>query len=945
MTEAVQPWALHAWRAPRALYGAAAVLLLALVGLAGAPAARAEDGGKALPPPVVRDVRKGAPAPPSVPPRVAPAPAPRPAPGPAPVRAPRAAPPQPVAPPRAGPAVPPRIVPAPPVVPAPFPPALPSGSVPAPPTAADQAEPPGAAFDAFLEDPGEEDEETLDLTLGGDRPTIVQIEFDGNALFATDSLKVMMQLKEGEPFDPVDLDRDLATLYRFFEKVRVATEEVGGGVILRFLVEENPLVVELNIYGAEEIGVEEVRSLMSTRVGFPLFPYALASDAEDLVEAYRMRGFYFAQVPEPVITTLANGGRRVDFTIVEGPEVEVQKILFRGNTSVSRRDMMEIMETSERGLIPFLSSDTFRMDLLLEDLVAIKRLYESRGFLDAEVVLDDLRFSDDKGRVIITIVVVEHQPYCVGTIDVEIERIEPGEPGAPPPEDIAYFTQERLRTMLGLCPGRRFDGETAEEGIQRIVKAYYGRSYMDADVRPLERRGRERQNVVDVTLRVDEGRKSRLRRLHFVGNEYTRDKVLRREVKVAPGGYIDRAELDRSLARLNGLQYFERVTMQIRDVKCTDGEIVPGYKDVTYEVVEGSTGKLNFGVGISTDGGLLGSISFQKENFDITRWPRSFKELTSRRAFTGAGQTFNVFFAPGTITSQFSVGFTEPHLFGSDLALSLSAYKRLNFREDYDVDIMGYGVGLSYPLLEDDEYRYRLRGEIRWRHENDRVQNVGPSAVPGAFLFRGDNELRSLSAGLTFNTVDDFAKPKWSTRTRLIFQYAGGVLGGDLDFMKFEAGHELDFIAFVDSDGKRHRFSVRGDLGWAEPMPDTPELPPFERFYMGGNRMRGFSFRGAGPHINGEPTGGEWLVLTSAEYLIPIVKDTFGVVGFVDAGTLATTINAQDAGLWRVSVGFGVRIKIPMLGPTPLAFDFGFPLMYEEEDERTLISFALGRDF
>jgi outer membrane protein insertion porin family len=143
----------------------------------------------------------------------------------------------------------------------------------------------------------------------------------------------------------------------------------------------------------------------------------------------------------------------------------------------------------------------------------------------------------------------------------------------------------------------------------------------------------------------------------------------------------------------------------------------------------------------------------------------------------------------------------------------------------------------------------------------------------------------------------------------------------------------------------RHKVTVRTSMGWAQALDDTPEVPPFERFYMGGNLLRGFSYRGAGPHIRGNPTGGEWLVLASAEYLYPLVKDLFGVVAFVDSGTLATTFDAPDSGLWRVSVGGGLRVKIPMLGPTPLALDFGFPLMYEEEDERTLVSFNLGRDF
>jgi outer membrane protein insertion porin family len=138
---------------------------------------------------------------------------------------------------------------------------------------------------------------------------------------------------------------------------------------------------------------------------------------------------------------------------------------------------------------------------------------------------------------------------------------------------------------------------------------------------------------------------------------------------------------------------------------------------------------------------------------------------------------------------------------------------------------------------------------------------------------------------------------------------------------------------------------VRADVGYAEPLEGTPEVPPFERFYAGGRSLRGFEYRGVGPHINGNPTGGEWITTQGIEYEYPLVQDTLGVVAFLDAGTLGTTLDAPDAFKWRVSVGFGLRVRIPIFGERPLAFDFGFPLLYEPEDARTLVSFSLGRDF
>jgi outer membrane protein insertion porin family len=603
------------------------------------------------------------------------------------------------------------------------------------------------------------------------------------------------------------------------------------------------------------------------------------------------------------------------------------------------------METKERGFLPFLSPAIFRMDVLLEDLVAIKRLYEESGYLDAEVVLDDLRVSDDKSGVCITIAIVEHQPYCIGGIEVDIKRLDPGGPGAPPPEDVAFFTEQRLRDLLGLHTGQRYSAKLEKAGRDRIRDAYYCRSYIDARVPELLRQGRQHANVVDLKLRVEEGAKSRVRQMAIVGNEYTRDRVLRREVRLSPGGYVNRGELDRALGRMRALGYFDRVTMQVEDVRCTDGTVQKGWKDVTYEVVEGSTGSLNFGVGLSTDGGVFGSVTFTKRNFDITRWPRSFKELTSRRAFTGAGQKFDLYFQPGTVESQFRLGFEEPHLFGTELGFGLQAYKSITYYEDWTADRLGYNASLSYPILMDIEDRYRLRARLKWRHEEVVVGDVEPTAIPGAYLFRGSNEVRSLALEIAFDTVDDLAEPRRKSNTLGRFEYMGGVLGGDVDVLKFSLSHEHSFVTFVDDDGRRQRLTLRGEMGWARAFDDTPEVPPFERYFMGGNRLRGFRYRGAGPHVGGNPTGGEWIVLTSAEYLVPLVKDTVGFVVFVDAGTLGTNVHTSDAWLWRASVGAGLRLRVPMLGPTPLAFDFGFPLLYEDSDERTLISFSVGRDF
>ena len=779
-----------------------------------------------------------------------------------------------------------------------------------------------------------------------DRPVVMRIVFEGNQLFGQSSLESRMRTKVGRRYDPNAFDADMAELYRFFQNIQVFSRRVPGGVVLRFVVSENPLVTHLRLRGVAEMEESEIRELIRTRQGYPLSRFQLSQDRRDIVEAYRQRGFHFAHVPEPVVTRSSAGGRQVTLTVVEGPKVEVSRVLFRGNSHLPRKDLLAVMRTSEPDFLERITSSTFFNEATLrQDLVALKQLYRDRGFLDAEVALEEMRFSDDKEEVQVTIAIREHQLYRVGNIIIEIERQPGGSVGGPSTDDVAYFTQDRIRSWVGLKSGGPYSGKVLDEGIKRIREEYGKRSFMDANVSPPRYQGRPRAQVVDVTIKILEGAKYRLARVDVVGNEFTRDKILRRDVRTAPGGYVDANELERGLRRIQRTRFFDRATLRLDDAVGPDGELLPGYKTATYEVQEGKTGKASFGVQLATNGGFGGTIQFRKRNFDITRFPRSWADVESGRAFTGAGQEFNIFLAPSTQESAFSVGFREPRLFGSEWSFDLAAYRRFGFRESYITDRWGYVVGLGYPVYRTNDDTSVLTAGMSWRHEWVDIGDIGSGAVPGAYLFRREHELRALSAQLRWFRTNDIRNTVWESTTNARFESAGGFLGGDLDFRKAEFSHRHMHVVHEDEEGRKHRITGRTSVQWGEAFGDTPELPPYERYYAGGRNFRGFSFRGVGPHINGRPTGGEWAWISSLEYEYPIVAKRFSGVVFTDFGTLGTTLHDDDAHDWRLSVGFGLRIAIPMLGERPLALDFGFPLLYEDEDERSLVSFSMGREF
>ena len=216
--------------------------------------------------------------------------------------------------------------------------------------------------------------------------------------------------------------------------------------------------------------------------------------------------------------------------------------------------------------------------------------------------------------------------------------------------------------------------------------------------------------------------------------------------------------------------------------------------------------------------------------------------------------------------------------------------------------------------------------------------------MPGVFLFEGDNDVRTLTGAISLRQVDNAARPGNKSSTSLRFEYAGGFLGGDIDFVKLQADHDHRWFVGEDDEGRRRYVTAFGSIGVADAFGDTPEVPPFSRFYLGGRgTVRGFGSRDAGPHSNYRPMGGEFTMYGTVEYQHPLM-DIIDAVAFVDAGTLGTSLHDDDAFLPRVSIGAGLRITIPQLG-APFAIDFAYPIVKQDEDRTLFVSFSLARDF
>jgi outer membrane protein insertion porin family len=451
---------------------------------------------------------------------------------------------------------------------------------------------------------------------------------------------------------------------------------------------------------------------------------------------------------------------------------------------------------------------------------------------------------------------------------------------------------------------------------------------------------------VQVNYEVEEKPPARVGQIYIVGNDRTRQNVILRQLPLYPGQiltYPDLKQAERNLQRLNIFESSPDAALK-PTVTVLDNPADPEnpVKDILVNLQEANTGSLMFGVGVNSDAGLTGSVVVNERNFDILRPPTSWEDIWEGRAWRGAGQEFRMEAVPGTQLQRYSVSWRDPFIFDSQYSLSVSAYYFERQYDEYTEERLGTRVTVGRKLgnLFDFQEAQYWNVTVGGRIENVQVDNI--EAPPPPYVFTpvdftsvaGNNFLAALRVGATRDTRDSFMRPTEGSQLDLSYEQVTGSHTYPLvnvDFSKF-------WTVYQRADGSgRHVLALHSQFGWA-----GDDTPVYDRFYAGGFRsLRGFAFRGVGPEEEGYKIGGDFMLLNSLEYQIPVkANDSIYFVGFVDSGTVESTI--KEITDYRVSAGVGVRFVVPILGPVPIALDLGFPIVKGPNDNTQVFSFWLG---
>jgi outer membrane protein insertion porin family len=805
-----------------------------------------------------------------------------------------------------------------------------------------------------------------DQTLA-DRP-IAKVTFQGLSRVSEREVLNNIRVAAGQPFESAAVRQDVATLYRLgqFDTVdAIATVLPDGSIELAYVLVEQPIVRDLQVVGNKLISDQELRKVIPLYAGGPRDDFLLEQAVTRIKDLYRKRGHYLAEVTVDE-TRLKETGILI-LRIVEGPRIKVKELEFVGNASFTARELAAEIKTQTA--VPLFVKGELDEDRLIDDVAAVDKYYKDRGFVDVRV---DRRIevSTDSKEAKVVFVISEGRRYRLRSVVFEGR-------GGEGPKPLGVFEERQLEDLLFIHPGDIYSRLKIDKSIASVRDSYYLLGHVEVDINDRTVRVGEEPEV-DLVLSILEGPRTIAGLVNIQGNFLTKDKVVRRLVRIQPGRVLDGRELERSKERVQGTQLFNdvRITVQrpredeqdaldLPQSAATDAASAAGeqktpdsktpeqktpeqktadertalvrtqVRDILAEVKERNTGSVNFGVGLGTDSGVFGEISVNQRNFDIDDTPESLDELIAGRAFRGAGQQFSMAIAPGNEVSNFSIDFLEPHLFETDYAFRVSPFYRLRLYEDYNENRASLPLSLSRRL--GDFWTVGVNSALTWV----KLDNFDPDTPVEVFEDRGPTTLASIGFNVKRTDVDrQFRPSRGSALDFSVNQFAS--LDTVDPFTVFKAGYTQFFTVSEDFLGRRSTLRVAADAGYI-----VGDAPVYESFYLGGRTFRGFQFRTISPKSranidplippSNDPIGGSWLFSLGTQYEQPIFQNSFAGVAFIDSGTVTDEVGFDQ---YRVSVGIGLRLYIPQFGPAPLAFDFAVPLMKQDTDETQVFSFS-----
>ncbi len=735
---------------------------------------------------------------------------------------------------------------------------------------------------------------------------VAEVKVEGNKRVGTDAILANISTEKGSEYDPKTIAGDIKAIYKmgYFDDVEVDVQDTSAGKIVTFMVREKPAIRRIIFEGNKEIADDKIKDVLDLKPYTVIKDKSLQENAEKIKALYAGKG-YAGTTVSVVVRPVSNEAADVVFEITEGKKVHIKSIKIQGAKAFSQDELKGIMEVTEkkpwwtpslRNIVGLVKGEAgiLKWDALERDVGRITAFYHNHGYVDAKVGQPKV---ERKGAdIYITIPVHEGERYGVGKINIKQK----------------FFKDEyELLSHLELKNMDYFSQEILRKDIMALTNMYADKGFAHCVITPRIVKDPEKK-VVNITLLVDKGPKVYFNRITIEGNTRTRDKVIRRELRVMELKPFSATGLKTSNDRLRRLGYFKDVDITPKPAQDQS------HMNLDVKVKERPTGTFSIGAGYSSVDNLIlmGEIS--------------------QRNFLGKGQTLSFKGTIGGSTQRFSLSFYEPYFQDTRLSLGLDLYNWEYDYSDYTKDSVGGALRFGYPLT--DNLNFYFGGRV----DNTDLSDIDDNA---SYIIQNSMDIkstRSLSAGLNYDSRNRYFNPTRGWKGDISMEYAGGVLGGDASFLKFkgELGYYHPLWRFLTGHMKFGAGYVMDGPGGS--------LPVYERFFLGGlDSIRGYKYGDVSPRDpeTDERIGGEYMGYLQSEVIFPVLKQMGlnGVV-FLDMGNVwgKDTDEGFDITDLRKSAGAGIRWLSPM---GPLRVEWGYNFDRHPGDDKSNWEFRMGGNF
>src|SRR3954465_7127567 len=489
------------------------------------------------------------------------------------------------------------------------------------------------------------------------------VNVQGNRRVETEAIRSVLPLKVGDTYDKDKIKATLLTVWRmgYFNDVKLDVSPARPPLtnfVLTVLVSEKPAVREIKLEGNEELSKDDFKDTIEVKQFQILDMEAVRKSAKKMQEKYVEKGFFLAEVT-PKIVPLANNEANVIFQINEHAKITVKEVRFVGNHALSDSELKDAMLTQEGSPFSFLNgTGTYREEAFQRDEIVLQGLYFDLGYIYVKFGKPAIELSPDKRYIFITMTIDEGEPYDVGKIDVSGDLLVP---------------KEELLPLITTRTGERFSKTRLQNDMNRLLHVYKDRGYPYANVTPDTAVDADRR-IIDLTYTFQKGQPVTIEKIEMVGNTKTRDRVIRRELKIAEGDLYSGSGVRYSKARVNALGFFDSVEINQKRGS-TDDKMV-----LEVSVKEKLTG--TFQVGFGFTGG---------ENFFA-------QAQLAQNNLLGYGHTASLSLQISSIRQLFQLSYLDPYVLDSKWTGSVDLYRSELLFSGFDRQANGGSLTAGYDF-------------------------------------------------------------------------------------------------------------------------------------------------------------------------------------------------------------------------------------------------------